>query len=383
MTITPRATQAVLTAAYLSVPCQVFGPEGGRALRLLLDAIGLIYEEFPPDALSNGITVIAPSNPDDLEAILAPLGVSSYHADAASVANVLRTNSGRSVTIGVAADSSYRLIVTDGTPSLSGLAVAAVVYNHDGCVERLLAGTENRTIQRLAPELASNLAKPTFRSLDDALDHYDRIARHSQCDTLALAWEGGVDGPRLVLSARPERHMQSSLHRALSYMLRHADVTREHSTDASKPVDIRVKWRSSNVEAILEIKWLGRSLTADSTESDQSFTDYRPSRAQEGAKQLADYLEREKSNSGANALKGYLIVFDARRRGIKGPADRLAAADALYFQDVCLSFNPDYSAERDDFETPRRYFMAPRSDHFQEQQRSLRKAGGAQSCSAI
>lgn len=369
MTINPRAAQAILTAAYLAIPRQVFGPEGASALRVLLDGIGLIYEEFPPDALPNGITVVAPSDPENVEIVLSPLGVLSYHTDAGSVANVLGATRGRYVTIGIASDGSYRSVVTAVQPNLTELASAAVVYNHDGHTERLLAGTQNQPIQRWATELASNLAKPTFRSLDDALDHYERTARDTQCDTLAKAWEGGVDGPRLVLSTRPERHMRDSLYRALVYMLRHADITREHVTDDTKPVDIRVKWRSSNVEALIEIKWLGRSLSAESTPEELSYTDYRPSRAQDGAKQLADYLEREKSNSGANALKGYLVVFDARRRRVKGPADRLNASDALHFQNRELSFEPDYASLRPDFEKPRRYFMAPRGDLFAEQER--------------
>lgn len=367
MTINPRTIQAILAAAYLSLPRQVFGHQGENALRILFDAVGMIYEEFPPDALPNGITVIAPSDPEGVEVVLAPLGDLVYHADAASVANLLRATGRNYVVVGVASDGSYRSVLTVVAPVLATLATGAVVYNHDGRTERLLAGTENKPIPRCAAGLASNLAKPTFQGLGEALDNYERTARDTQCDTLANVWEGGVDGPRLVLTARPERHMRDSLHRALAYMLRHADVSREHNTDDTKPVDIRIKWRSSNVEALIEIKWLGRSLTSGCSKDNPSYTEYRPARAQEGASQLADYLEREKSNSGASALKCYLVVFDARRRRVNGPADRLNAENALYFEHADLTFDPDHAKLRPDFEKPRRYFMAPRADHFLEQ----------------
>jgi hypothetical protein len=95
-----------------------------------------------------------------------------------------------------------------------------------------------------------------------------------------------------------------------------------------------------------------------------TYTEYGSPRAQAGANQLADYMDREVRHSHAVAPMGYLVVFDARRRGCKGPADALAESDAMAFANDVIKLDPDHSKTRSDFASPVRFFLNPRKSHF-------------------
>ena len=95
-----------------------------------------------------------------------------------------------------------------------------------------------------------------------------------------------------------------------------------------------------------------------------TYTDYGPPRAQEGADQLADYLDREVRHSASTATRGYLVVFDARRKNIQGAADPLPEVDAMYFSNDILHYDPDHAQSRVDFAPPVRFFLNPRKSNF-------------------
>lgn len=159
--------------------------------------------------------------------------------------------------------------------------------------------------------------------------------------------------------------MRDSLAQALDLLLRDVSIKPEHNTDETKPVDIKVNWFASGATALIEVKWMGKA-TAKSRNPGPAptYTEYGVSRAQEGADQLADYMDREVRFSGATAPRGYLVVFDARRKGTQGADNPLPAADALAFENDVITFNPDYSRLRTDFAEPVRFFMRPRSSNF-------------------
>lgn len=73
--------------------------------------------------------------------------------------------------------------------------------------------------------------------------------------------------------------------------------------DATHPVDIKVTWPAINNVALIEVKWLG----------DSGQTQYRDARANEGAKQLIDYLASSVQEEPDKHFVGYLTVFDGRR----------------------------------------------------------------------
>jgi len=115
----------------------------------------------------------------------------------------------------------------------------------------------------------------------------------------------------------------------------------------------------------LEIKWLGKSTAISQVpRPDPTYTEYDMPRAQSGAKQLADYMDREIRHSNTNSPRGYLVVFDARRRNLKGAADFILKEDALHYENLELHFNPDYSITREDFSPAYRFFMRPRQSQF-------------------
>ena len=139
-------------------------------------------------------------------------------------------------------------------------------------------------------------------------------------------------------------------------------VRPEHNTDETKPVDLIVNWFGSKMRALIEIKWLGDSLSAGSNGT--AFTSYRDSRAQAGADQLVDYMDREQSTDPTTSLKCYLVVFDGRRRYVVDPTTSLTADDALYYRDREIGLARDYSEERTEIAPLVRYFMEPRSSLF-------------------
>lgn len=73
--------------------------------------------------------------------------------------------------------------------------------------------------------------------------------------------------------------------------------------NATHPVDIKVTWPAINNVALIEVKWLG----------DSGQTQYRDARANEGAKQLIDYLASSVQEEPDKHFVGYLTVFDGRR----------------------------------------------------------------------
>ena len=352
----------LMTAAYIKNASDAFGPEGGTALRLLLDSVRLVLAERPPELIQHNLTVFVPVGGKDATAEASAHGAVITLADADAVADELSQSVDSDCLIAVAADRTFRFVRLTGAIDHLSIANDAVVYHRSGGIERIAAGQNDVTVLRLSQFSASAFADPTFSDLDDALDRYGRRARESACEILASVWEGGVDGPRLVLVNKPEHIMRESLFQALSMMLRRADVTREHTVDAEKPVDIRVAWTGSPAEALIEIKWLGRALTAPGSKA--PYQNYYAGRAKEGADQLANYLDLKKSSSAKQSVIGYLVIFDARRGAVKGPADNLAKDDALKFENDNIAYDPDHAAIRTDFKPPRRWFLRPRQSQF-------------------
>ena len=123
-----------------------------------------------------------------------------------------------------------------------------------------------------------------------------------------------------------------------------------------------LNWFGSRLRALIEIKWLGDSLTKDSDGT--QFTSYRDARAQKGADQLVDYMDRELSTDPSGALRGYLAVFDGRRRGIINAEKPIPSEDACYYREREIVLTRDWAAERNDVAPLVRYFLEPRASQF-------------------
>jgi len=149
--------------------------------------------------------------------------------------------------------------------------------------------------------VSSIFAQPTYKELDEAMDFYNtRYVRESSCALLSQIW---ADDAKKEFIQKPEHFMRDSLWQCLQNILRNHTVKREQIVDATHPVDIKVTWPTINNAALIEVKWLG----------DSGETHYRDARANEGAKQLIDYLASSSREEPDKHFVGYLTVFDGRR----------------------------------------------------------------------
>lgn len=149
--------------------------------------------------------------------------------------------------------------------------------------------------------ITSIFAQPTYKELDEAMDYYNtRYVRDSSCAVLSQIW---TDEAKREFVQKPEHFMRDSLWQCLQNILRNHTVKREQIVDATHPVDIKVTWPAINNVALIEVKWLGDSVQ----------TQYRDARANEGAKQLIDYLASSVQEEPDKHFVGYLTVFDGRR----------------------------------------------------------------------
>lgn len=151
--------------------------------------------------------------------------------------------------------------------------------------------------------------------------------------------------------------MRRSLTQFLRSVLRTANVQPEQNVDETHPVDIHVSFLMTSQHAIIEIKWLGKSVKPDGSHDG---TAYPQSRALAGAKQLAEYLDSTHQSSPHHGARGYLVVFDGRRAGLADGVTELEAANALHYENADITYSPDYSANRDDFDPPMRMFLYPK-----------------------
>jgi len=358
------AAQIVLSQGHVAGASAAFGDRGGEALIALFGLVRNVFASRPPELITSPFIAFVPVDPAATDQLISTHGAATMMNAPADVATFISEHVDHSIIVAIAADQTFRAVATKTAIDLETIATTAVAYHRENSIERIVAGPHDNVVPRLATISASNFAEPTFSGLDDALGLYRKTAADCGCQILAGSWAGGRDGPRLVLVNRPEAIMRDSLFQALATILRRAHVTREHTTDATKPVDIHVAWVGSPAEAMIEIKWIGKS--EKKPEKGPGLFGFPVSRAQEGADQLADYLDRKKSSSSNSSVRGYLVVYDARRRNVEDPVTPITREDALAFKNAEITYNPDHSNNRSDFAEPMRWFLEPRETHFLE-----------------
>lgn len=241
-----------------------------------------------------------------------------------------------------------------GAVDVNQLSASAIVYTFDGSDHFV---TPDSVIDLPASSTFDSIfATPTFVDLQNALDHYKvHLALRSRCRILRSCWD---DADRLVLCNRPESTMRDSLENFLVGTLRGGhvkEVRPEQPVDGSRPVDLKITWSFTNRIAYIEIKWLGDSINPERSD----LLKYRDSRAREGAKQLADYLDLDKPQSPSHVVMGYLVVFDARRRGLKSNNRSITKEQAFYYRNIGIQYEVRYEETRSDFARPVRMFLEP------------------------
>lgn len=260
-----------------------------------------------------------------------------------------------------------RLVVEirqDGSPYVWNLVPPDIhAAIQDGIVYRLNQGVETFTLSgtsiavpKLIPGAISQYCLNCFTDLKDALLAYrDSMARTSKCHLIREAW---AEENRLWFVPKPEYRLRKALANHLTSFLRHdeIDVREEQNVDESHPVDIKLVWRMENRSAIIEVKWLGKSMDNATRSVTQKFTDVR---ARTGAKQLAEYLESHRQQAAKEDTRGYLVIFDCRRRGISPSDATVSRSKGHYYATRDVSYSPEYHKTRKDFEEPIRMFLEP------------------------
>ena len=361
MTVDPVRMAEIAEETYVGAAQTQFGDSGPRSLRRTLSTIRGLYAHVPPEKVEGTLVVICPvSNNASVGGIvkedrkrtgatgtvvtrLEQLVVEFERRDQSTVKVLEILHGGR-----------YRLRFDVSLPDFRTLSEHSIVYVFKESQETFyIAGDAQHVVNPTRGVHASVYAIPTFRALEDALqDYHLHFVRRCGCRILATVW---MSDARLVFKNKPESTMRRSLAQFLRVTLRgDAIVGEEKNVDESHPVDIRVTWQLAPRVALLEIKWLGDSVTRTG-----ELLRYRDARAKEGAQQLVDYLEAEAVETPTQYRTGYLVVYDGRRRGVRLDTVALTLEDAQYYANRPVVYDPVHHEQRSDFAVPYRMFFEP------------------------
>ena len=212
----------------------------------------------------------------------------------------------------------------------------------------------------VTPAEGSFFAVRTYSDLDEALKNYrDNFA--PMCKGRALC--ESMTHTRLFFNPAPEELLQETLNDYLDSRLRNCDVKREHNVDDSHPVDIICRWRGTNHIALIEIKWIGKSLN----ENGEIGTSYSDARANKGASQLIGYIDANTDSFPRDVTIGYLVVYDLRRRNNNDISRiKMSRSDANFYKDIEINFNPQFELTRTNFKKPYRFFVKVSNDVYED-----------------
>jgi len=338
----------------------VHGQAGIESLRVVLTAVRELYQFRAPDSFRDGLVVFRALH--DADNLVDPDGSIIIEN-----ARELDENA-RGAIIEVLIGGELR-VWTGRMTEPADLAADAIVYVFTASADpeessngEAIALPEGLRTVPNPVGYASALAPPTFWNLEDALRFYsENLARRSTCKILRTVWAREADMRHLVLVNRPERTMRESLVQHLRSSLRDTRLVRvleEQNVSETEPVDIEISWTLTNQIALIEVKWLGQCLNQQGDGLVGYI--YSDRRAREGVDQLAKYLDEMRERTPGHEVRGYLVVFDARRAGIKSWEPGLVTrGDAWCYADREIEYGNAIPA-REDFMPPTRLFLEPR-----------------------
>jgi hypothetical protein len=323
------------------------GNAGADALRALLEAVRSVYEHVAYELLPNGLTVFVEVDEKSSACAIDDAVQLSDFSEAP-----LHNKGSLTLRVG-----STPLFVWQTAVAPTAFERGVLVYHFDGSsIEQIVIAGEPTDVFNPTP-FPTVFGAPTFLELEEALHHYaTHQVRFSACYILSAHWR---DANRLLFLPGPEATLRRSLEQHLRSMLRdHLTVRPEQVVDESHPVDLRVTWTFSNREALIEIKWLGKSAAVGSSGISKNYT---AGRVNEGARQLANYLDAEVVRAPLMNIIGYLTVFDARRRAVDANSTSVSVADGLHYANREIAIEPAI-LQRPDFAEPVRMFIEPICD---------------------
>jgi len=352
MQIDPDRVREYVQSLYMTKIVLVYGDEGIAALRHVMEHLRKLFQFLAADSIRGSLIVYKAI---DGASVIHPEWVSISALEHITLEGPFKESS--ILNIECCSDGTLKYS-KDAKLDLSSLSQRAIVYLYSNRQDTIYVKGNAELIINPCPAYASLFCVPTYSLVKDALEDYKRKSiRTSNCPVFGGCWYGGRYGPRLFFKQKPEATMRSSLATFLGHVLRDADVGEEQNVDESHPVDIRVTWIGNNQRGLIEIKWLGQSVD----DSGRKTTAYSEARAQDGAKQLADYIDKERARLPLHGRRGYLVIIDGRRRGLSEGCTTLDPESGLWYQDEEITFNPAFHQIRDDFAIPFRMFAEPRS----------------------
>ncbi|WP_322937854.1 hypothetical protein [Nocardioides bizhenqiangii] len=331
------------------------GAPGVERLQAVLATVKRIYRVRSPQSFPEGLVVVASIAPGG---VLDP-SVSSQ-LDTAYKLNSLSAGA----VVEVMADGTARGRPL-GSDDINAMALSAVVYwysNASGDGTEAIVLPDGHVSVPNPNGYPSAIASPTFWELEDSLSWYhERLASKGTCKILKTVWADDGQGRRLAFVNHPEIIMRESLAQHLRSSLRDHQAIRvneEQNQSETEPVDIEVTWSLTTHIALLEVKWVGKCL--EETNTRLASYSYADSRAREGVPQLSGYLDDAYERNPGHEVKGYLVVFDGRRRGIsRWQPGAVSGNDAWYYENREIDYRGTIPV-RDDFRPPVRLFLEPR-----------------------
>jgi hypothetical protein len=344
-TLIPTVIDEIARDLYIAAINREYGAVGITILKEVMATLRDLFRYVEPEALTHPLILCKAFNADE------PILAESPTVTALSPNAIANEITGPCV-IQIRANGDL-LVWKNTQVDLATISQIAIVYLYSSRQEFFVIKGDHRRIPNPSPTHASIFAIPTFRILREALlDYRNRMVRTSRCKIFSEVWR---DDNRVLLKSKPEAAMRDSLAQFLTSVLGgDVEARPEQNVDESHPVDVKVTWLFTNRHAIIEVKWLGKSIgTSGET------TVYSDARARDGAGQLADYLDKDKVQAAQKVSRGYLVVIDARRRGVTEASTSINEADGMYYEHREIEFDPNYHQLRNDFEEPIRMFAEP------------------------
>lgn len=344
----PEAIAELVDRSYIVACERRFGKAGRDGLRLLLRDVRRLLVHLPPSFVERRLLILY-----EIESGV-PLPEVIAELSSSDLSHLLALQQAYAELAIVIRGGTYTICRAGGLDAFV-VSQNAILYQLLSDRESFYVGGKEFEVPSLFPGFRSVFASPTFEDLDRALSAYrDEFIGTARCPIFQTAWSSSR---RLLFVNRPEARLRSSLETFLASSLEGVDEVRpEQNVDETGPIDIRVTWSHARHVALVEIKWMGDSLSAAGSEISMH---YRDARANEGARQLADYLDRHKSRTGRQITVGYLVVVDGRRRGVTAESTSIGPENGLYYRLQEVTYDPPYHELRRDFRPPIRMFCPP------------------------
>jgi hypothetical protein len=338
------AIDAVCRETHLPMATRIFGTKGTEAILVLMAACRTIYRTIDPQTCNGKIVVYCRIDRPVPSQVSEPPDIGRF-------ANSTFAN----LTIEI--QSSGELTVLPSSIDIAELAQVAVVYKWEAGIDMFYAGDEQRQVTRIDQVASSQFAVPTLATIREALRRYSiENVLHSTCYIFERAWRNKTS--RLFFrDGNPEDDMRDSLVQYLRNRLAgEFEVEPEHSVDRSHPVDISLRPRFfANKIYLIEIKWLGDSLSGGG----KITAHHRDHRAREGARQLIEYIEGQKTSSPSKSIHAYYVVIDGRRKGVQAHKKKISRRDAFHYQAQEIDFRDALVDCPKELDPPYRMFATP------------------------